>query len=176
MTTSYTCGVMKRRLLIGALFVLGIALSSRAAHAAGRSPARQVALRTIVVYHDGKLARGWQDWSWAQHALAVPAPAGLKGQAMSVAYRAWDGIYLHSNTVFDTRRGYVQITLNGGAKGGQQLVLMLANAANHFGKQLPLDLYLPYGALPPRRWVTVRVPLTASWTAGVRAHGIVIQE
>lgn len=167
-----------------ALVVLGMALSfggtaAHATQAVGRISTRHGGMRTVAVYSDGKLSGSWRDWSWTPHTLSASAPVGRRGRAMRVSFHASGAIYLRSTTPFATRNGFVEITLNGGAQGGQHLGFeLMGTGANSFSKDLPLTIYLPpdYGGLPPRRWMTVRIPLTAAIPAGRRATGIVLRE
>ncbi len=69
----------------------------------------------------GSLQNGWQDWSWAADA-ASPAPA-LSASSLEVQAGAWQALYLHHAALRTTPLLCVSFWINGGASGGQQLVV-----------------------------------------------------
>ncbi len=156
---------------------LALPIGGASARAATQPAARPADGRQEThLYRAGRIAPGWQDYSWAPHALSVPAPDGLHGQVMSVIFKAFSGLYLHAAGLYEARDSVVLVTINGGAVGGQHLSLMLVDSRGAFGRPIPLDLYLPYGILPRRRWITLRAPMAQSLPDGALLHGVVLQE
>ncbi|MGH2347584.1 MAG: hypothetical protein ACRDG4_20340, partial [Chloroflexota bacterium] len=86
--------------------------------------ARPLRTHPTSIYQAGALAAGWQDWSWASHVLKAQVKGADKG-AIAVHYAAWTGLYFHAAQPLNAWAGTVDLTLNGGPTGGQQLTLTL---------------------------------------------------
>jgi hypothetical protein len=140
--------------------------------AAGAQPVRT---HSTPIYQAGALADDWQDWSWADHILKAPVAGAEKG-AISVPYAAWTGLYFHALQPVSAWAGTVNLTLNGGPTGGQQLTLVLMDESGNTGKHVPLAPYLPKGSVPAGRWISVRVPVLDSLARGVAVGGVILQE
>jgi len=142
----------------------------------GPAPSRFGRPRTITVYNDGRLARGWRDASPAPHTLAARPPSQWRGRVLRVSFTPRGGVFLRAARPLDTRGGgYVQLALNGGSSGGQRVGLTLTYDGGHLGTVLPISLVLP-GYLPRDRWVTVRVPVQNTVPAGARVDGVTLRE
>jgi len=173
---------------LGRHFAVGLVCTFVLVTAVGQAPtawaavsasSTQVSLprcaRTLSLYHDGRILNSWQDWSWAPHALAVPAPAGGPAQAMQVNFANYSGIFLHSNKALRLRNGYVEMLLNGGSQGGQRLAISFVSGKASFGHRVDLNTLFAQG-LPPNHWVGVIVRLHDSLLSGVAATGVVLQD
>ncbi len=165
------------RLVAGAVcsFVLATAPGQAAAVRASSAMTLPRCARTVSLYYGGRIPNSWQDWSWAPHALAVPAPSGGPAQAMQVNFANYSGIFLHSARALHLRDGYVEMLLNGGSQGGQQLTISFVSGKATFGHGVDLRTLFAQG-LPRARWVGVVVRLHDSLAAGVAVTGVVLQD
>jgi len=103
------------------------------------------------------LAPGWSDWSWGANLdFAASAPVHAGAASLSVAFdAAWGGLYLHvgpelRGAAYESLRFHV----HGGAVGGQQVRVLLADGNGAFGPASAL--VVAAGA-----WTAVDVPLAA---------------
>jgi hypothetical protein len=118
--------------------------------------------RKPFIAYDDELKNGWQNWSWAKVELAVPA-GGAK--PIKVEGDPWSGLLLHHDA-FPTE-GYSKLTfsINGGAKGGQDLVIK----AMVDGKAVESSFLIQPKA---KTWTQVEVPLKELGVDGKRIDGI----
>jgi len=139
------------------------------------SNVRPLRSHPIPIYQAGALTSNWQDWSWATHTMNAH-PQGVTTGAISVTYGAWAGLSFHAVQPVNTWTGTVDLTLNGGSNGGQDLGVAVLDGSGNWGKRVPLDSYLPNGKLPANQWITVRIPLQQSQAQGTAVGGVVLQE
>ncbi|HVA89345.1 MAG TPA: glycoside hydrolase family 44 protein, partial [Chloroflexota bacterium] len=139
------------------------------------STVQPLRVHPIPIYRAGALNSNWQDWSWAAHTLSTHPPGAGTG-AISVTYGAWAGLSFHAIQPISAWAGTVDLTLGGGARGGQQVGVALVDTSGNWGKRVSLSSYLPNGNLAANQWVTVRVPLEQSLARGTAVGGIVLQE
>lgn len=167
------------RFVVGAVCSFVVATASVQTPSAGAAAGQIMALprcaRTVSLYQNGRIPTNWQDWSWAPHALAVPAPAGGPAQAMQVNFANYSGVFLHSNRALHLKDGYVEVLLNGGSRGGQQLAISFVASRATFGRRVDLRTLFTQG-LPQNRWVGVVVRLHDSLSTGVAVTGVVLQD
>ena len=117
--------------------------------------------KPFVAYDDG-LQNGWQNWSWAKVELAV-AIGGAK--PVKVEGDPWTALLLHHDA-FSTD-GYSKLTfsINGGAKGGQQLSIK----AMVDGKPVESAVAIQPKA---KTWTQVEIPLKELGVEGKAIDGI----
>jgi len=85
-------------------------------------------------------------------------------------------VLLRAPAPLDTRGGgLVQLTVNGGANGGQRLALSLTYDGGQVGTPIPFTLLVP-GYVPPRRWITLRLPVQNAVPPGTRVDGVRLTE
>jgi len=121
----------------------------------------ELAVRPV---YTGTLAPLWANWSWEATiafadgtAVAAPASAAT-AQAIAVTYQApWAALYLHSEeaipaTAFDRLR----FRIHGGAEGGQQIIVALADAGGAFQST---GVVVSAAA---NAWTTIEVPLASA--------------
>jgi Glycoside hydrolase family 44 len=131
--------------------------------------------QSAPIYQAGALSAGWQDWSWATHALNARHDDPGAG-AIAVTYGAWTGLYFHANQAIDAWTGTVSLTLDGGTIGGQELAVTLLDGSGNWGKRVSLSQYLPQGGLPAGQWISVTIPLSDSLALGTPVGGVSLQE
>jgi len=143
-----------RRTFVAAL--AGIAAALLAKPSMAQTPGK-----TFVAYDDG-LQNGWQNWSWAKVELGVPA-GGAK--PIKVEGDPWSALMLHHDA-FPTQ-GYSKLTfsINGGAKGGQDLMIK----AMVDGKPVESSFLIQPKA---KAWTQVEVPLKELGVEGKTIDGI----
>jgi hypothetical protein len=130
------------------------------------SDLRAQAQTNLSLYTD-HLVNGFQDWSWAAHNLANPAPVHSGSNSISVSDVAWTAVSFY-NAGFNSYQGGMDVSgftnfsfwANGGARGGQVLQLYVQYAA----VSGPAYAFPP---LPTNAWRQYTVPLSALGLAGV---------
>ncbi len=107
-----------------------------------------------VIYSDS-LQNGWQEWGWTAINYANTAPVHSGSDSISVTVtNPWQAIYI-AHAAFDSSP-YTNLTfwLNGGAAGGQQLLIQ-----GHAGGSPQATFALP--PLAANRWQPFNVSLAA---------------
>ena len=128
------------------------------------------------VYADALLG-AWQDWSWSKaYSLSSTAQVHTGASAISFVPQSWEGLHFHHAQGFDTH-GYDRLSLwlNGGTAGGQKL-LVAARYDGKLGAAVPLEQYVPGGAIPRAAWAQALVPLAALGAQGAILEGIIVQD
>ncbi len=109
---------------------------------------------TISVYGNA-LATGWQNWSWGS-SVNLAAPGGVSNSAAISATinTAWAALWLQNPTPISTSAvNTVQFYINGGATGGQKLLLKATNKDGNF-----IEPGFPVTATA-NTWTLVKIPL-----------------
>jgi len=137
-------------------------------------------LHTYPALRGGRLAPGWADLSRTlgpPHAYLSMAPHTFERGALRIDFARWSGVYLAAPRPLEAcGGGYAEVTLSGGATGGQHVALAVVDSAGQYGPQVDLTPLLPFGVVPRDRWVTVRVPIGSFAPAGTRLAGVALQE
>lgn len=131
-----------------------------------------------LMIYDDNLASGWQDWSWSTtRDFANPSPAYAGSHSLAVTYTAgWAGLYLATPTFSITQYTYLHFYVHGGARGGQTVNALVADASGAFSPgQLISDYIQPDHTIPAGQWREVSIPLSALTSNG-EISGIVFQD
>lgn len=139
--------------------------------ASGFAPLAAPLALTKVIYDDA-LGAGWSDWSWATVNLAATQYVHGGSKSISVAYGAWQGLYLHKAGADTLGATHLRFYLHGGGAGGQQMNLFLNLQVGG------VDQNGPAVAVPPPpagAWVEVSVPLATLNPGGATVTGITWQ-
>ncbi len=130
----------------------------------------------LPVYTD-HLVNGFQDWGWATHDYANPAPvhSGTASVAVTLA-SPYQGLQIYHPDMDSRPYSSLSIWVNGGASGGQRLQvygLLHVGTANNAGQ----GQYFSLGTLHTNTWQQVIVPLSALGVANKSNFtGFVIQD
>jgi hypothetical protein len=112
---------------------------------------------TQAIYQN-ELAAGWQNWSWQSGVeFGAAAPQGADGAtAIAVTYEAaWAALSLHVEPPLSAKGvDALRFQINGGARGGQQVRVVLADATGAFLDQGETV------TVPANTWQTVEIPLS----------------
>lgn len=137
--------MIRTRLLIAALL-------------ASTSPA----LADTVVYDDA-LRSGFQNWSWATHALDNPAPVFEGDRSIRFEPDNWEGLYFSRNGALLAVGDYagLRMQMHGGSGNAQVLRINVLNGGTALA-QLDANAYIAGGALAAGTWREVFVPFDAS--------------
>ena len=131
--------------------------------AAGPAPAAGIGVplpmpNSQTIYANS-LQNGWQYWGWGADALDNSTPA-LSAHSIKAAQGAWQAIYLHHAALQTQPRAMVSFWINGGATGGQSLIV---KATRNGVPQAGIAL----SPLAPNRWRQVYLPLSRLQVGGV---------
>ncbi len=155
--------------LLKVIFLLSVYLAT----AAGFVPSvGEAAAADVSVYSDS-LNTGWDNWSWgttADFGGAAPVHSGTRSLAVTYT-SAWAGLYLATNQVvqgsfYDT----LQFWIHGGAQGGQQIRVVLADASNNMLTDHAVNVKVSASA-----WTLVQIPL-ADLGNPAQIGGVIWQE
>ena len=81
------------------------------------SVALSSAQTTVTVYSDG-LAAGWEDWSWATHAISQGTVVHGGSSAASFEPDGWEALMFHSNgTLSSSYVESIEFWIRGGGGG-----------------------------------------------------------
>ncbi len=112
--------------------------------------------------YDDNLDNGFQDWSWATHALDNPAPV-FEGQ-FSIRFEPdnWEALYFSRNGAPLQLGDFAGIRLHvhGGSGGGQALRFNVLNGAATLA-QLDVDDFIDGGTIVAGSWREVFIPFAA---------------
>jgi peptidoglycan/xylan/chitin deacetylase (PgdA/CDA1 family) len=153
----------------GTLYVDSIVLRK----AVGGAPPPPPSVAPYVIY-DEALRGGFQDWSWAVHDLAQTAVVHAGARGISFEPDAWAGIYFHHDGLNTGAWRSIDLYVNGGAAGGQDIVLAIWDGNVMLG-QVDIPQWLGH-ALRPNTWEHVVVPLSALNAAGRPLRDLYIQD
>jgi hypothetical protein len=154
--------------------LLGLALYSKPAVTA--APALTVTLAADVPIYSGRLADGWQDWSWAKHNLQS-ADVNHQGHvAIRMDADKFTGVYLHTDGL--NTRGYkaLWVWVHGGSSGGQQIDVAAADTGKNFGPRVELGASADGGKIPAGKWTLAIIPLKSLNAADTTITGFVFQD
>jgi len=118
---------------------------------AAQLPPPERADAPLVVYGDG-LGDGWQDWSWATHALQASSPTHLGKASVTMSPRDNQGLYFHHDAVSTVGYGALEFYLHGAAA----LTVCLVDSDKQFGTRYSLKRFAPKGD----SWAHVVLPLS----------------
>lgn len=117
----------------------------------------QAASGDQLIYHDA-LAAGWANWSWQSTVdFAQASPVQTGSAALAITYdQPWAGLYLHTDTPINPiGLNLLHFGLHGGAQGGQQVRVLLVDAANKLHTDSAVVI-----TPPANGWTTIEIPLT----------------
>ncbi len=163
--------------------VWGIVLSTWTACGTGSAPpaptaaahAAAVAPGAVAIYDDG-LSAGWGDWSWGStRNLAATSPVASGTRSLAVTFQAWGGLYFRRSGASTAGTSTLQLSVNGGAAGGNQLLLWAVQGSTNLAS-VKLASYCAGGTIPANAWTRCQVPLSALAPAGSVLDGFVFQE
>jgi hypothetical protein len=109
----------------------------------------------VSVYSD-ELDNGWQNWSWATVDLANTSPVHSGADSIAVNAGAWTALFFHNSGVSASAYTNISFWIDGGAAGGQ-LLLLQAVDADGSGVGSGVNL----APLPANSWTQVVVSLGA---------------
>lgn len=129
--------------------------------------------RDVVIF-DGKLAQGWQDWSWGEHKVADSSVSHDGQPVISMHVVNWDGLQLVGDTHDAIGLGYVQCWVQGTQNSGQVLNLALLTPDGRTSSAALGD-YTQGGSIASGAWRLARVPLDALGFDALAVRGLVLQ-
>lgn len=137
-------------------------------------PAGPMSTPHDVVIFDGRLANGWQDWSWGPHRVGDTSLTYSGQPVISMQLTNWDGLQLISQQHDATGLGYVQCWVRSAGGDGQVANLTLLTES---GKSASAALgdYTQGGRVTQDSWHLVRVPLPALQFDADTIKGLVLQ-
>lgn len=127
-----------------------------------------------VVIFDGRLAQGWQDWSWGEHKVADAAVSHDGQPTITMHVVNWDGLQLVSDPHDATGLGYVQCWVQATQSTGQVVSITLVTPDGKTGS-VSLGDYTRGGGIAGGSWRLARVPLDALNFDSLAINGIVLQ-
>ncbi|MEM7354296.1 MAG: glycoside hydrolase family 44 protein [Acidobacteriota bacterium] len=128
------------------------------------------ALAQDLVVYDDDLATGFQDWSWAEHDLANPAPVAAGVRSVAFEADGWGGLYFHSETALELADWRaIEVSVHGGSSGGQGIRLNLVLGETELGS-VAID------PLPTGAWEVRELDLRAAGLAFGTFDGIIFQD
>src|SRR5690606_16472750 len=102
---------------------------------------------------------GFTNYSWAQHVVDEQDTVHTGSQSIRFAPYNEDALYFYSGNVLTTKEfEKLQLWVNGGDQGGQQVKLILS-AGGQRVKELALGELIP-GGIPADTWVKVELMLS----------------
>lgn len=169
---------MRIAVLIAAAALIGPALrlAQPPAPAAPPAPASAVAAASDTPIYVGGLAPGWQDWSWAQHALQSVDERFHGRSAIRMTPQGWQGVYLHADHLDTSHARELWLWVHGGPRGGQKINVAAAGAGGKFLPPVDLGKCCVAGKIPAGRWTLAIVPLSRLQARGKPLTGFVFQD
>jgi hypothetical protein len=129
--------------------------------------------RDVIIF-DGKLAQGWQDWSWGEHKVADSSVRHDGQPVITMHVIEWDGLQLVGDTHDATGLGYVQCWVQAMRGSGQVANLTLLTPDGRTGS-VSLGDYTQGGGIAGGAWRLARVPLDALGFDALAVRGMVLQ-
>lgn len=128
------------------------------------------------VVFDGRLASGWQDWSWGKRDLNNRDRTYQGKPVIRFTPEGYGGLYLHQGGL--NLRPYSQLLLrvHGGLLGGQKVSIGLVFPGNVFGPKFDLGTNTAEGRIPADRWTLAIVPIYRLGGSGKTITGVVVQD
>lgn len=117
---------------------------------------------SLIIYDDA-LATGWDDWSWdTTRDFANTNPVYDGSYSLATTYTAaWGGLYLHHADVSLSPYLSLHFYINGGAAGGQNVGVSLADTNGNFLTQQSVTDYIADHVIPAGQWREVSIPLSS---------------
>ncbi|MEP0842072.1 MAG: hypothetical protein HRF43_05095 [Phycisphaerae bacterium] len=119
----------------------------------------------LVVYANGSLPAGWQDWSWStSRSFSNTNPRyGTSGSSIRVQHTSgWGGLYLRSTQSLNPADFVaLQFQIHGGTTGGHKLQLLVYDAAGGAAPAITLPL------TTANAWTSVEVPVSSFGVSGI---------
>jgi peptidoglycan/xylan/chitin deacetylase (PgdA/CDA1 family) len=137
------------------------------------TPDAGTATPPFVIYDDA-LRNGFEDWSWATHNLAATTPVHSGSRSISFEPDNWAGLYFHHAGVDTSAYHSVDLWVNGGATGGEDLIVAGWDG-NTFLGQADIPAVLGH-ALRPNTWEHVTIPLSAIGLSGRPLRDLYVQD
>ena len=128
---------------------------------------------TFAIYDDMR-ENGFQDWSWATHTLAQTTVVHSGTTAASFVPVNYDAIYLHNAGVDTSQYQSLELYVNGGAGGGQDIAVAVYNGTTLLGL-VDVPQFLGH-ALRPNIWEQVLIPLSRLGVSSQPLRDLYIQE
>lgn len=129
--------------------------------------------RDVVIF-DGKLAQGWQDWSWGEHKIPDSSVNHDGQPVMTMHVINWDGLQLVGDAHDATGLGYLQCWVQATQSNGQVVTLTLLTPDGRTGS-VSLGDYTQGGGIANGAWRLARVPLGALGFDALAVQGMVLQ-
>ncbi|MCA1827464.1 MAG: polysaccharide deacetylase, partial [Myxococcales bacterium] len=129
---------------------------------------------SAYVVYDDALEGGFEDWSWAKHTLSQSAVVHSGAAAISFAPVNWDGLYFHHSGVDTTGFGSIELYVNGGPGGGQDIILAVYDGQTLLG-EVDIPQWLGH-ALRAGIWEHVVVPLSTLGVSGRPLRDLYVQD
>src|SRR5579859_1238973 len=129
--------------------------------------------RDVVIF-DGKLAQGWQDWSWGEHKMADSSVSHDGQSAITMHVVNWSGLQLVSDAHDAVGLGYVQCWVQATQSSGQVVNLTLLTPDGRTSS-VSLGDYTQGGGIASGAWRLARVPLRALTFDALAVQGMVLQ-
>jgi hypothetical protein len=132
----------------------------------------------IVIYSNGTLSDGWQDWSWANHDFASKAQLFHNQPSLRMALSNWGALHLHhtSGSIDLTDFGYLQFYVNGGSGSDQQVFAFFSKGGSTNTAQTLTAPYTQGGSITGNTWKLTRIPLAAMKAAKQTISGVLIED
>ena len=112
---------------------------------------------TVTVYGDA-LGSGWQDWSWASHALTNTKSIASGTRSISAIFAAWTGLYFHHTGLTLSTGDALELKVNGGATSNPALAVYVS-VAGQAKAPVALNGYCTGARIPANAYTTCRLPL-----------------
>ncbi len=111
----------------------------------------------LDIYADA-VGNGFQDWGWAVHNRTNTAPVHSGANSISMEPDFWGGLLFHSTPFSSTNFDNFEFWINGGAVGGQKMVVSFVLNNVQQGQRIVSDVI---GAIPANTWSLVSIPLAS---------------
>jgi hypothetical protein len=136
-----------------------------------RGPAARAA--AIVVYDDD-LRAPFEDWSWATHDLHATAYVHAGTASISMTPVNWSGLYFHHPGIEVADNGTLELWVNGGTAGGQQIRFYLYRGSAPLANA-ELESFLPGGVIAAGTWAKATIPFSALGVTSGSIDGLIFQ-
>jgi fibronectin type 3 domain-containing protein len=149
---------------------LGLIFASLLVSIAVFTPQSAIAQTPNFVIYDDALENGGANWSWAATNLANTSPVHSGNDSISVNAAGYQALYIHENPFNTTPYSSLNFYINGGAKGGQRLLVQATVSGQ---AKTPVAIT----TLVANTWTAVSIPLSSLGVAGTaNVDGFWIQD
>ena len=166
----FTCRHDHQPLLRAALLLIALSLCGLAAPWSVPAASAQA----ITVYDDA-LHSPFEDWSWATHDLQATAYVHAGTHAISMLPADWAGLYFHHPGVSVAENGTLELWVNGGAGGGQQIRFYLYRSQAPHRRTRRSRTSSRAASIPAGAWVKATIPFSALGVTGGTIDGLILQ-